>query len=416
MASPSFDPNDYIEAAKARAPDNERANDNGQSDEPRPLTVIDGGANHGRIPPREWLLGAVFCRRYVSALIAQGASGKTALRHAEYLSLASGKSLLGHYVHKRARVLIITFEDGLVELRRRIQAAKDHHGLTEEDLSGWLFLCGLQASDGKLMIMDERGRPVRGELYRSVYDTIEAHSIDLVSFDPFAKVHDLDENANSQLDTLMQDLSNLADEKNVAIDIIHHAKKGSTSPGDSDLGRGASAIRDACRFVETLSQMTSEEAQEFGIEERERRLYARVDAAKMNLAPPAGQAEWYRLVGVNLGNGNEENPNGDNVQTIEPWEPPKAWDGLSVDLCNRILDDIAAGTNDGQRYSDANSANTRAAWKIVQSHVPDKPKQQCKNIIKTWVKNGVLHQGDYWDQKERRTRSGLYVDNQKRPH
>src|ERR1700738_2124171 len=39
-------------------------------------------------PPREWLLGNQFCRRFLSGLLAPGATGKTALRTLQYLSLA----------------------------------------------------------------------------------------------------------------------------------------------------------------------------------------------------------------------------------------------------------------------------------------------------------------------------------------
>ena len=33
-------------------------------------------------------------------------------------------------------------------------------------------------------------------------------------------------------------------------------------------------------------------------------------------------------------------PNGDEVQTVEPWTPPAAFDGLDTATCNRILDAI----------------------------------------------------------------------------
>ena len=45
---------------------------------------------------------------------------------------------------------------------------------------------------------------------------------------------------------------------------------------------------------------------------------------------------------------------------------------------------------DGNRYSDAPNATDRAAWKVVLEHAPDKTETQAREIIKTWVKNGVL--------------------------
>ena len=47
------------------------------------LGVWDAGTDTGAIPPRQWLLGNSFCRRYLSSLIAPGGVGKTAVRIAQ---------------------------------------------------------------------------------------------------------------------------------------------------------------------------------------------------------------------------------------------------------------------------------------------------------------------------------------------
>jgi hypothetical protein len=72
--------------------------------------------NIARPPPRGLLLGNQFARGFLSSLIAPGAIGKTSLRIADYLSCASGKSLTGHRIHKRCRVLLLCFEDDIDEL------------------------------------------------------------------------------------------------------------------------------------------------------------------------------------------------------------------------------------------------------------------------------------------------------------
>ena len=41
------------------------------------LDVWDAGDDPGMIPPREWLLGNQFCRKFVSGLTAPGGSGVT---------------------------------------------------------------------------------------------------------------------------------------------------------------------------------------------------------------------------------------------------------------------------------------------------------------------------------------------------
>jgi hypothetical protein len=55
--------------------------------QPPELEEWDAGDDAAAPPPRGWLLGHVFCRTFISSLIAEGGSGKTTLRYAQYLSL-----------------------------------------------------------------------------------------------------------------------------------------------------------------------------------------------------------------------------------------------------------------------------------------------------------------------------------------
>jgi hypothetical protein len=82
----------------------------------------DAGNDTEMPPPRGWLLGNIFARKFMSSLLADGGVGKTALRYAQLLSVAIGRSLTGDHVFARCRVLIISLEDGPDELRRRILA------------------------------------------------------------------------------------------------------------------------------------------------------------------------------------------------------------------------------------------------------------------------------------------------------
>jgi len=69
--------------------------------------------------------------------------------------------------------------------------------------------------------------------------------------------------------------------------------------------------------------MSIDERELFDIKEAEARHLVRLDSSKVNIAPPATTARWFRLVGVRLGNGTDDYPtNGDEVQTVERWTPP----------------------------------------------------------------------------------------------
>jgi hypothetical protein len=111
------------------------------------------------------------------------------------------------------------------------------------------------------------------------------------------------------MDAAMEILTDLAKAHNIATDSISHFNKGQSEPGDANRVRGASAQKDAARLVYTLSTMSKEEAEQFGVNEIDRPCLVRMDRAKVNFGR-AGEAKWFKLIGVNLGNC--------------PWRRPKS--------------------------------------------------------------------------------------------
>jgi hypothetical protein len=382
---------------------------------PRGLSVWNAGSDHELPPPRGWLLGNAFCRRFLSSLLGDGGVGKTALRYAQALSLATERKLTGEHVFQRARVLIVSLEDDDAELRRRIFAARLHHKIDAAELDGWLFLSAPGASAGKLMTTDKNGRPIVGPLARELAAEIEAHSIDLLMIDPFVKSHGLEENLNNQIDNVAQVLSDIAAKYDVAIDAPHHISKGIPEPGNANRSRGASSLVNACRLVSTLTPMSPDEAEAFGVAEEDRRLYVRVDSGKVNINRGGGAARWFKLIGVPIGNTTERYPHGDEVQTVEPWKPPETWTDLSTETLNQILTIIDGGVEGGNYYTDAPKAGDRAAWRVVQEMVPFKSEAQAREIIRTWVRTGLLQRFEYENPTTRKPVKGLRVDATKRP-
>jgi hypothetical protein len=256
--------------------------------------------------------------------------------------------------------------------------------------------------------MGEGGAPQRGELADVLAATIRRHRIDVVGIDPFVKSHSIEENANGAVDFVASILATLAIEHDCAIDVPHHVKKGDNEAGDADAGRGASAFKDAARLVYTLKPMTDEEAKTFGVSDEERRRLIRMDSAKVNIAP-AASAKWFRLIGVRLGNGTDQYPNGDEVQTVEPWAPPNIWQAVTSLAQNAILEEIEAGLPDGALFSDHHLAKGREAHLVVQKHVEGLTSGQAKKIIATWINTGLLYRDKYHDAEERKERGGLRV-------
>jgi hypothetical protein len=382
---------------------------------PKPKSLLgelNAGDDTEKPPPRGWLYGNIFARKFPSTLFGDGGIGKTALRYAQYISLATGRKLLSEHIFQRCRVLIVSLEDDLEELRRRIWALRIHYGIEQKDLNGWLILWAPGIGGGKLLEIDGRGNPYEGELRINLEKLITHYQIDLVGIDPFVKTHGVGENNNSLIDMVVQILANLCHKKDIAIDVPHHVSKMPVKDGeqgDANRGRGASAMKDAMRLVYTLSVMSKDEAKVFGIKEEDRRAYVRMDKGKVNIVPPLQTAKWFHLIGVRIGNETELYPNGDEVQAVEDWLPPDILQDISEARTAEILDKIDAGLPDGSRYSDASSAKTRAAWKAVVAVYPGKNEKQAREIIKAWVKAEFLVSKTYHNPKARKDEDGLWT-------
>ena len=379
-----------------------------QEPPPKPrLDAIDVGEDDKPIPPRQWLLGNVFCRQFVSGLIGAGASGKTSLRIGQGLELASRKPITGEQIFVRCRVLIVCLEDGMDELRRRVRAAMKHRKIKREDVKGYLFLSTPKRM--KLAQYGQKGVVVAGELDTAIRSFIDEKKIDLVILDPIRRTHSVRENESDDMDAVIAIMSELAIEKNIGVDVLSHERKGgSKEAGDAERGRGSGSMKDGSRLIYTLTGMTKQEAKALGVkDERQRKLLFRVDNAKVNLAPPDASTKWFRLVGVNLENGDDTYPNGDEVQTVERWTPPALFGAFSTEQVNQILERLRAGMGDGRRYSVAPSAKERAAWRVIQEISTGHDEAQCRAMIKQWKENGLLISGEYYDGKERKKIHGI---------
>ena len=345
----------------------------------------------------------------------EGAVGKTALEIAMALSLATGRyDLLGEHVFQRCIVLLVCFEDGKDELRRRLTAAMLHHGISKGDIQGHLFITALSRPDAKMAAV-KNGEIVAGNLADALARSIERRQADAVFLDPFIKTHSVNENDNSAIDYVVEMLVDLMIRYDCSICVPHHTRKGPADPGNADTGRGASAFKDAGRLGYTLNKMTADDAKLFGLGAEEAGSLVRLDHAKVNLTPNATQARWFKLVGVSIGNGTPLYPKGDNIQTVERWYPPDHFKGVADAVWNKILDDINAGTEDGGKYSDANKTGPkRQAWRVVARHT-DKTEDESKQIIRTWKKNGVIIAEKYHDPIQPKEILGFVVDDHVRP-
>jgi len=364
-------------------------------------------ADDKKIPPRAWLVGNVLCRTIVTAFVAQGGTGKTAVALAFALALAAKqRDLVNEHIFQRCRVLYLSLEESEDELRRRVIAAMRLHEIKREEVNGWFYLAA-PIDKGWKLARSEFGAHEKGELEERLLHVIEEKRIGAVFIDPFVKSHACEENSNIAIDFVMSILAGIAARCNIAIVVCHHEAKGTAEAGDPNRGRGASAFRDAARMVFTLTRASKEDEDKLGVPPKERGRYIRMDPAKLNLTPPAEQAKWFRLHSVSLRNGNRFYSNGDHVQAAAVFIPTGALERFNNSETERIIDAIDEGPEPGVFYSDHNRAEGREAWRAVLNVHPKLAQPEAERIVKALLRAGRLKSEVYHDKKERRDRKGL---------
>ncbi len=93
--------------------------------------------------------------------------------------------------------------------------------------------------------------------------------------------------------------------------------------GNPDSARGASALVNSARIVDTLYGMTERDGARYDIKAEDRRLYARLDRAKGNLSLGTGAPVWFKWQSEALPNG-PGGTEGDSVGVLVPADLSEA--------------------------------------------------------------------------------------------
>jgi hypothetical protein len=157
--------------------------------------------------------------------------------------------------------------------------------------------------------------------------------------------------------------------------------------------------------------MTEDEAKKFGIDDRDRKKYIRVESSKVNLAAANQDTVWFELVGVDLGNATDVYSHGDNVAAAKRWWPPDEMiGGVAAKLGRQILDLIDVGLPGGGRYSPHRNAHGEsAATNAVMTVIPNYSRAKAWQVIETFWEEQRLYGAEYRDENQRKTKAGLFV-------
>jgi hypothetical protein len=350
------------------------------------------------LPMRDWIYGRHLVRRHVSATIASGAVGKTSLKIVEALALATGRPLLGQEVPKKSRVWLFNLEDDMIELRRRVSAAMIHYKIKPEDIGDRLHIDG----EKSLLITTttRQGTTINAPVVEAIVEAVAAMEIDVLFVDPFISSHDAPESDSGAMDLIMKSgWVRVAREGNCAVELCHHTTKADASTGTATAmsGRGSGAVVFACRSVQVLNRMSSDEAKSAALESPSGYFSAKDD--KENLTPESGDRDWYRMVGVSLGNGGTGNLSclrSDNIGVVTRWYWPTQasfTEEVTPEQLQAITNWLKIGehrkdpqANEWAGYAVGKALNLGTSKETMEGH----DRQRIKRMLDTGVKEGVL--------------------------
>jgi hypothetical protein len=300
-------------------------------------------------PPRPWVVRNFLLRGCVTTMFGATGEGKSSMAILWAVMLAINENKLPNGGVGRfnspgtLRVSIYSLEEDLAEQRRRVRATLRQFGGTFADLGGRVRSSGCDKAGTLLEYDPSCGKLKTTGLYDLLRAHIELHRPDVLFLDPLVELHTAPENDNALLRLVTAMLRALAREYNIAVVLLHHARKGEVIPGDIEALRGAGAIGGAVRFGFTVCSMREDDAQQFGLPPDKRSYHLRLDRAKASYSPPVTEADWFERV-------SHLDPAGEFVGAIHPWTPPTVI-RPSQQAISAILSDIAAGAPNSEPWS-----------------------------------------------------------------
>lgn len=354
-----------------------------------------------KIPPRKWLYGGHYVRKFASATFAAGGVGKSSLVVAEALAMVSGSDLLGHKPVEKLRVWYWAGEDPLQETERRVAAAMIHYGLTATDIGDRLFIDS--GRDTKLVLAQETrsGVEICEPVAASIIEEIRKNKIDVFIIDPFVSSHAVSENDNGAIDLVAKKWAEIAGKCDCSIELVHHVKKLGGQEATVEDGRGASALLGAVRSARVLNRMSESEATKAGVENGLRyfRMGGSLSATKANLALPSPNATWFELKSVRLGNGQSElYPEGDSVGVVTRWTWPDPFANVTAGDLLTAQKAVSGGRwRKDYQCKDWVGRPIAKALGLDPDNKADRAK--VKAWIATWTENGALVEVEGKDEK-----------------
>lgn len=291
-----------------------------------------------RVRQRPWIVDRMLMRQAVTLILASGSAGKSSLALALAAHLAVGKNFAGFPVRTACKTIIYNGEDDIEEQSRRLQALCAIYDLDLQAVRSKIMFISARDFKIQLVIRGERNRAeANAVVVNQLIELAKDPEVGCFIADPLVKLHQCNESDNVEMDVVMDTITRIAHEANIAVTVLHHTSKGSDRQedriGNMDIARGASAVVNASRIAFTLLNASTQDQLDYGIPASEGHMYARLDDAKMNLSLAGRDATWFKRESYRI-------YSGDSVGVMRHTELQKSKQHIKIYLADVILDEL----------------------------------------------------------------------------
>lgn len=327
-----------------------------------------------RVRPRPWLVDRMLMKQAVTLILASGSAGKSSLALALAAHLAVGKDFAGFKVHATCKTIVYNGEDDIEEQSRRLQALCGLYGLDLQAVKAQIMFVSARDFKIQVVVRGERNRAeANAVIVNQLIELAKDPEVGCIIADPLVKLHQCNESDNVEMDVVMETLTRVAQEADIALAVLHHSSKGSDRQedriGNMDIARGASAIVNAARIAFTLLNASTQDQIDYGIPAAEAHMYARLDDAKMNLSLAGRAATWFKRESVRI-------YSGDNVGVMKHTVLSKSKEHIKVAVADVVLD--------GMIYASSATLSLASAVSLCRDKIP-----QWQNKTPTEVRREI---------------------------
>jgi len=214
------------------------------------IMLVEGAKFGATAPPEvEWIVEGVIQKGGNGIVTGEPKSGKSLLMMDLLLAVATGTPWLGFNVSRRVKCALISREDYPGMTQQRL--ARLFRGTVRRaDFEGWLWI-NTRWQTPTFLLEDD------GHLSQLI-DELRRENVEFVCFDVFRRLHGQDENDNTAIQKILDQLARIQTEVGCALALVHHTTKDMNGSIFRRI-RGATAIHGWTEWALGVSVTNAEE-------------------------------------------------------------------------------------------------------------------------------------------------------------